>query len=47
MSSFTDYFENKLVDQIFRGQAYTFPASLARPPVSAVACQSVPPLRPI
>lgn len=28
MGMFTDYFENKLVDQIFRGQAYTFPATL-------------------
>lgn len=28
MSMFTDYFENKLIDQIFRGQAYTFPATL-------------------
>lgn len=28
MAAFTDYFENKLVDQIFRGQAYAFPATL-------------------
>lgn len=28
MGMFTDYFENKLVDQVFRGQAYTFPATL-------------------
>jgi hypothetical protein len=28
MAALTDYFENKLIDQIFRGQAFTFPASL-------------------
>ena len=28
MSMFTDYFENKLIDQLFRGQAYAFPATL-------------------
>jgi len=28
MGMFSDYFENKLVDQIFRNQAYTFPATL-------------------
>lgn len=28
MAAFTDYFENKLIDQIFRNQAYTFPATL-------------------
>lgn len=28
MGMFTDYFENKLIDQIFRAQAYTFPATL-------------------
>jgi hypothetical protein len=28
MAALTDYFENKLIDQIFRGQAYAFPASL-------------------
>lgn len=28
MAAWTDYFENKLVDQIFRAQAFTFPATL-------------------
>ena len=28
MSAMSDYLENKLVDQIFRGQAFTFPATL-------------------
>lgn len=28
MGAKTDYFENKLIDQIFRGQAYTFPSTL-------------------
>lgn len=28
MAAMSDYLENKLVDQIFRGQAYTFPATL-------------------
>lgn len=28
MAAFSDYLENKLVDQIFRGQAYTFPSKL-------------------
>jgi len=28
MSSMSDYLENKLVDQLFRGQAYTFPGTL-------------------
>lgn len=28
MGMFTNFFENKLVDQIFRAQAYTFPATL-------------------
>jgi hypothetical protein len=28
MSSMSDYLENKLVDQIFRGQAFTFPSTL-------------------
>ena len=28
MSAMSDYLENKLVDQIFRGQASTFPATL-------------------
>ncbi len=28
MASMSDYLENKLIDQIFRGQAYTFPATL-------------------
>lgn len=28
MSMFTNYFENKLIDLIFRGQAYTIPATL-------------------
>jgi len=28
MAAMTDYLENKLIDQLFRGQAYTFPAGL-------------------
>lgn len=28
MAAITDYLENKLIDQLFRGQAYTFPAGL-------------------
>jgi len=28
MAAMSDYMENKLIDQIFRGQAYTFPSSL-------------------
>jgi len=28
MAALTDYLENKLIDQLFRGQAYAFPASL-------------------
>lgn len=28
MAAFTDYFENKLIDQIFRAQAFSFPATL-------------------
>lgn len=28
MAMFSDFLENKLVDQLFRGQAYTFPATL-------------------
>lgn len=28
MAAMSDYLENKLIDQIFRGQAYTFPATL-------------------
>lgn len=28
MTAFTDWFENKLIDQLFRGQAYSFPATL-------------------
>lgn len=28
MSALSDYLENKLVDQLFRGQAYTFPSTL-------------------
>lgn len=28
MSAMSDYMENKLVDQIFRGQAYSFPSTL-------------------
>lgn len=28
MSAMSDYLENKLVDQIFRGQAFSFPATL-------------------
>lgn len=28
MSAMSDYLENKLIDQIFRGQAYTFPTTL-------------------
>lgn len=28
MAAMTDYLENKLIDQLFRGQAYTFPATL-------------------
>lgn len=28
MAAMSDYLENKLVDQIFRGQAYTFPSTL-------------------
>jgi hypothetical protein len=28
MAAMSDYLENKLVDQIFRGQAYTFPGTL-------------------
>lgn len=28
MAAMSDYLENKLVDQIFRGQAYSFPATL-------------------
>lgn len=28
MAALSDYLENKLIDQIFRGQAYTFPATL-------------------
>lgn len=28
MSAMSDYLENKIVDQIFRGQAFTFPATL-------------------
>ena len=28
MSSITYYLENKLIDQLFRGQAYTFPTTL-------------------
>lgn len=27
MAAMSDYLENKLIDQIFRGQAYTFPAT--------------------
>lgn len=28
MTAMTDYLENKLIDQIFRGQAFTFPTTL-------------------
>ena len=28
MASKTNYFENKLIDQIFRGQAFSFPGTL-------------------
>lgn len=28
MAALSDYFENKLIDQIFRGQAFTFPSTL-------------------
>lgn len=28
MAMFSDFLENRLVDQLFRGQAYTFPATL-------------------
>lgn len=28
MSAMSDYLENKLIDQLFRGQAYTFPSTL-------------------
>lgn len=28
MAAFTNWMENKLIDQIFRGQAYSFPATL-------------------
>jgi hypothetical protein len=28
MSAMSDYLENKLIDQIFRGQAFTFPATV-------------------
>ena len=28
MAAMSDYLENKLVDQLFRGQAYSFPATL-------------------
>lgn len=28
MAAMSDYLENKLIDQIFRGQAYSFPATL-------------------
>jgi len=28
MAALTDYLENKLIDQLFRAQAYTFPAGL-------------------
>lgn len=28
MAAMSDYLENKLIDQVFRGQAYTFPTSL-------------------
>lgn len=28
MAAMSDYLENKLIDQIFRGQAFTFPATL-------------------
>jgi hypothetical protein len=28
MAAISNYLENKLIDQIFRGQAYTFPANL-------------------
>lgn len=28
MAAMTDYLENKLIDQIFRGQAYTFPGTV-------------------
>lgn len=28
MAALTDYLENKLIDQLFRGQAYTFPSTL-------------------
>lgn len=28
MAAMTDYLENKLIDQLFRGQAYAFPATL-------------------
>lgn len=28
MAAFTDYLENKLIDDMFRGQAYTFPSTL-------------------
>lgn len=28
MAAMTDYLENKLIDQLFRGQAYTFPTTL-------------------
>ena len=28
MAALTDYLENKLIDQIFRGQAFTFPTTL-------------------
>lgn len=28
MAALTDYLENKLIDQIFRGQAYSFPTTL-------------------
>ena len=28
MAAMSDFLENKLIDQVFRGQAYTFPATL-------------------
>lgn len=28
MAALSDYLENKLIDQLYRGQAYTFPATL-------------------
>lgn len=42
MAAMTDYLENKLIDQLFRGQAYAFPATLHIGLLTAAPSDSAP-----